>query len=264
VFLAIFSNAIKLLLCRIHPGIEEKPVEIRVEITEPTWNDVRPHYCTARGEFIGLRIGGDLFLREVFCPWCGTAVPERAPSGRDFPVRPEAYDGPRCQHGHPDVPCAELAQSDEKAAYELMCGAIREYRAAELARDLKCAERRVHELRTDLQQLHEAFSELGEQIARPPADYEPNGFVYLIGHDRAVKIGWTDRHPEKRRLSQLQVASSEPLEVLGLLLGTRSTEPNCTESSRSMRFAASGSTARRRFSRTLARTVSLNETRRWR
>jgi hypothetical protein len=47
---------------------------------------------------------------------------------------------------------------------------------------------------------------------------------YLIGHDRAVKIGWTDRHPEKRRLSQLQVASSEPLEVLGLLLGTRSTE----------------------------------------
>jgi hypothetical protein len=160
-----------------------------------------------------------------------------------------------------------LAAADEKAAYELMCGEIREYRAAELAHrygcgseviewirpcrrcraatalkqrpllrheleeiakkltdDLKHAERIVYRLRDDLGWLHEAFDELDVQAATPPDDRERSGFVYLVGHERAVKIGWSDRHPRGRRLSQLQSASSEKLKVLGLIVGTLSRE----------------------------------------
>ncbi len=60
--------------------------------------------------------------------------------------------------------------------------------------------------------------------AEPTA--ERTGFVYLIGHPRAVKIGWSDRHPGAPggRLADMQSASSEDLELLGLIEGPFSRE----------------------------------------
>lgn len=143
-----------------------------------------------------------------------------------------------------------------------MCGAIREYRAAELARrygcapaveswvrpcpecrravarertallrhelsnlaralgaDLKAAERGLNALRDDARKLSEAFLELDAMVSGPADIPERLGFVYLIGHSRALKIGWSERHPATPggRLSNLQVACSEGLELMGLI-----------------------------------------------
>ena len=57
----------------------------------------------------------------------------------------------------------------------------------------------------------------------------PRGFVYLIGHRRAVKIGWSRMHPGRARISQLQTASSEPLELIGVLNGTLEDEAELHE-----------------------------------
>ena len=43
------------------------------------------------------------------------------------------------------------------------------------------------------------------------------GFVYAIGRDDAVKIGWA-KNP-RRRLSELNVASPEPLSLIGFIPG---------------------------------------------
>lgn len=36
----------------------------------------------------------------------------------------------------------------------------------------------------------------------------------------ALKIGWTEKHPGKGRLGQLQTASEKSLDLLGVILGT--------------------------------------------
>ncbi len=51
-------------------------------------------------------------------------------------------------------------------------------------------------------------------------EFSPRGFVYLIGHDSALKIGWTEKHPSKRRFAQLQTATEKTLDIIGYVLGT--------------------------------------------
>lgn len=82
--------------------------------------------------------------------------------------------------------------------------------AARLSGDLKSAEADLYSMRDDLRKLHEALFEL-ESLARAALDERARcGFVYLIGHARAVKIGWSDKHPlaPGGRLADLQVASA--------------------------------------------------------
>jgi hypothetical protein len=203
------------------------------------------------------------------CPWCGRELGKREPNHNyHYALSPKTYDGPRCEHGYPDVPCMELHDMDFESGLDLKLGiAIREFRAAALARrygiaptvidwirpcphcrkaragrhraildhelgeiakalaaEEKAARRRVRDLSEDERMLHEAFFELQAQTKLPPEEYEASGFVYLIGHDRAVKIGWSSKHPSRGRLSQLRSASFEPLELLGLIEGTAARE----------------------------------------
>jgi hypothetical protein len=58
----------------------------------------------------------------------------------------------------------------------------------------------------------------------PGTEVERSGFVYLLGHAKALKIGWSERHPLEGRLQQLQTGSSERLELLGLILARPSEE----------------------------------------
>lgn len=245
-------------------------MEITIERTVPNRHGSRLHFCLATRELIGLVYTTPAIraLPEVFCPWCGVEAPLRNPDHHYArTVRPEIYDGPLCEHGRPDVPCTQLAESDRSAWLDLRFGAIREFRAAELAKryglgpsviewvrpcpqcreqfavkhaaslrhelesiahalaaDRRAAERHVEDLRDDLAWLNDAFAELTEATRLEQEPAEQPGFVYLIGHSRAVKIGWSARHPSRGRLSQLQSGSPDRLALLGLLEGTLSSE----------------------------------------
>lgn len=98
--------------------------------------------------------------------------------------------------------------------------------AARLARDLRSAEKDLDSLRTAAARFNASMRVVCELRSRLSEVRSPQrqGFVYLIGHSSAVKIGWTEKRPERRRLSQLQSASSEPLEVLGVIVGPASLE----------------------------------------
>jgi hypothetical protein len=252
----------------VHSSVDKTAV--LVERTEANLGTARPHFCLGIRKFVGLEFRGvPRYLDELFCPWCGEIVPLREPGHyHDYALRPVSYEGPRCEHGYPDVPCTELYDTDLQLELALKYGnAIREFRAAMLARrygiaptvlqwiracphcrrqaaiqhkallrheleqiaraladENKAAARRVEDLRDDVRWFNVALAELNEQTKVRPQEYEPHGFVYLIGHKRAVKIGWSSKHPSKGRLSQLRSASFEPVELLGLLEGTPSRE----------------------------------------
>jgi hypothetical protein len=230
----------------------------------------RPHFCLASGDFVGLLYSGVQYqdLDRLRCPWCGVIVPRPEDNHRYArSVRPAVYGGARCEHGHPDVPCVQLYDDDESSRIDLQLGAIREFRAAELARryqmgptlinwirpcprcrtafaiehkpllehelggvaralhdEINAARKHLENLHDDLRWLHEAFAELEDITYVERAPYEVPGFVYLIGHERAVKIGWSAKHPARGRLSQLQAGHDQRLELLGLIEGTISTE----------------------------------------
>ena len=112
-------------------------MHISVEQTDPSMMGAKPHFCLAAGQFVGLRFEGNAVVaQEMFCPWCGGAVPQ--PEGNhNYPrgVRPDKYEGPRCPHGYPDLPCIDLAEIDEQVHYDVFYArAIRDFGAAELAR----------------------------------------------------------------------------------------------------------------------------------
>lgn len=82
--------------------------------------------------------------------------------------------------------------------------------------------RRAERVRNDITDTHRcrmAFEAILAETTEPPAP-ERHGFVYLIGHDGAVKIGFSEKHPQSGRLSQLQTSHDQHLRVLGLVLGT--------------------------------------------
>lgn len=91
--------------------------------------------------------------------------------------------------------------------------------ARRLSADLKSAEADLYGLRGDSRGLHEAMFELESVAQERSNEGERFGFVYLIGHARAVKIGWSEKHPltPGGRLADLQVASCDALELLGLI-----------------------------------------------
>ena len=64
---------------------------------------------------------------------------------------------------------------------------------------------------------HRARADRPQAVRRPQV--RRFGFVYLIGHARAVKIGWSEKHPltPGGRLGDLQVGSCDALELLGLI-----------------------------------------------
>jgi hypothetical protein len=86
----------------------------------------------------------------------------------------------------------------------------------------KRVQRHVERTQTTIRDLHrarEAFENLLADVMTPPVS-QRHGFVYLIGHARAVKIGFTEKHPRFGRLGQLQTGSDMELRLLGLVLGT--------------------------------------------
>jgi hypothetical protein len=98
--------------------------------------------------------------------------------------------------------------------------------AKAVSQDMRLAERRVDELMDAAHAIREASAELAEiEASLCDKSGEPHGFVYLIGHADAVKIGWSRNHPVTGgRLSGLQVGTHESLELLGLLVGPYSLE----------------------------------------
>lgn len=90
----------------------------------------------------------------------------------------------------------------------------------------KRVSRRAQRVRNDITDLHRCRMEfeaaLADAIEAPPP--ERHGFVYLIGHTEAVKIGFSERHPRFARLGQLQTGHDQHLQILGLVLGTRDDE----------------------------------------
>ncbi len=93
---------------------------------------------------------------------------------------------------------------------------------AKLAEESRRAQSALETVRKDICGLNGASDELAKTIAEAADSPEPcrPGFVYLIGHSSAMKIGWTEKHPGKGRLGQLQTASEKDLELLGVVLGT--------------------------------------------
>ncbi len=53
-----------------------------------------------------------------------------------------------------------------------------------------------------------------------PRFFERSGFVYLIDTGSAVKIGFSETHPDQSRLAELQIASPHELRLIGLIEGT--------------------------------------------
>jgi len=95
-----------------------------------------------------------------------------------------------------------------------------------LAADLRSAQKSFEDLRVESARLNRAmilFDDLRRRLNEVPGP-QRIGFVYLIGHESAVKIGWSEQHPKRRRLSPLQTASSTRLEVLGVMVGPASLE----------------------------------------
>ena len=84
------------------------------------------------------------------------------------------------------------------------------------------AQRAVTALAEDIRGLNVATDVLNEvaREAQAAADFSRPGFVYLIGHSSAVKIGWTEKHPAKGRLNQLQTGTEQDLELFGYIVGT--------------------------------------------
>ena len=107
--------------------------------------------------------------------------------------------------------------------------------AKAMANDMRAAEKRVDELRDAAHAIRDAMAELSEVDARlRESSVEPHGFIYLIGHHNAVKIGWSQKHPVAGgRLSGLQVGTPERLELIGLVVG-----PYTLEAELQGRFAA--------------------------
>lgn len=256
----------KLLLCRIRTSHGEKPVNIAVSVREAGTAGGRTHFCPeAGGQMLSLEVRGSRTVRDIYCPLCGAVVPPELPRHRyDRAVRADAYEGARCVHGFPDLPCTELAALDEAVAFELSMGsAIPEFAAAVLAERYGCAPEvvdwvrpcpicrresalasmpllrhgltRIAEalyegarvaraqeqtLRDDAARLHQAVRAFEEFVSAVAGDSQRTGFVYLIGHDEAVKIGWSERHPRLARLGALQTASPKPLGIFGLIVGT--------------------------------------------
>lgn len=111
-------------------------MEISVERITPNMQGARRHFAWRPENFMGLLYSGVRYedLDKLRCPWCGAIVPIPEPNHDHARlVRPEIYDGPRCEHGRADMPCTELYGADLCAKRDLRCGAIREFRAAELA-----------------------------------------------------------------------------------------------------------------------------------
>lgn len=91
-----------------------------------------------------------------------------------------------------------------------------------IAEESRVAQRTMLHLGEDIRGLHIAGEAL-ERNARSTetaAGFSRPGFVYLIGHDSALKIGWTERHPSKGRLAHLQTATEKTLEIIGYVVGT--------------------------------------------
>jgi len=96
---------------------------------------------------------------------------------------------------------------------------------AALAGESRRAQGDLLSISRDICDLNGACEELSRTIAETDSSEASRpGFVYLIGHSSALKIGWTERHPEKGRLGQLQTASEKSLELLGVVLGTMTDE----------------------------------------
>lgn len=93
---------------------------------------------------------------------------------------------------------------------------------AKVAEESRHAQRALTALAEDIRGLNMAAEVLNEiaTAAQATPDFSRPGFVYLIGHSSALKIGWTEKHPAKGRLNQLQTATEQDLELLSYMLGT--------------------------------------------
>jgi hypothetical protein len=143
----------------------------------------------------------------------GTTVPEFAAAqlAARYGCAPELVDWVR--------PCPVCRRDAAVASMPVLRHAFAQV-AERLYADVRAAVVRERDLREDVARLHQAARAFEEQVEARADGVRRTGFVYLIGHDDALKIGWSERHPREGRLGALQTASAKPLELFGLLVGT--------------------------------------------
>lgn len=116
--------------------------------------------------------------------------------------------------------CIECRQEFARANLPLLRYELTRIHAA-VAEESRIAQRALLEIGEEIRRLNGATAELERSAAAPESGPERRlGFVYLIGHSSALKIGWTERHPAEGRLPQLQTATEKRLEIIGYVLGT--------------------------------------------
>ncbi len=86
-------------------------MDIVVRQIDPDLGIARRHYCSARHAVIGWMAVGLHPDADVFCPLCGGLAPSSSPRTlTERSVRVNEYQGRRCEHGFPDLPCGELVK----------------------------------------------------------------------------------------------------------------------------------------------------------
>ena len=198
-----------------------------VTVTQPGLWRVRDHYCTARRAVIGLGVTGMHEEANVFCPLCGTLATADFTKHRDA-IRTWRETVARVVERHG---CAPLVRDWLQASPKRQDNIGRRLFPA-LRHELRLlAERLAEELRARNGELLELADEaLKLQFLRTDLEERQNdrdateptarqGFVYLIAGGDAVKIGYSEQHPNRSRLPELQIASWHELRLLGLIVG---------------------------------------------
>jgi hypothetical protein len=175
----------KQVFCDINRAAEEKSVEIRVRFSGDNGVGLRRHFCPEQYRVVGVEAYGLHEDAPLFCPLCGGLTTLEAPS-------------PTCRRGflsdhygliEPELRdlCEELTKRSQKVRARLET----------IQSDINLAHALLDDLTTHKRDVEHTFGSA------------PVGYVYAITDGRAIKIGWTARHPGLvgGRLAQLQTAT---------------------------------------------------------
>jgi hypothetical protein len=122
-------------------------------------------------------------------------------------------------------PCVRCRTETLWAVSPAICHELLEV-SRRLRDESRKAEAHAFALRDETARFTEAARVIEQRIndLSPTSTDAPRGYVYLIGHERALKIGWSEKHPDDGRLASLQAGSCETLILEGLILGTQAYE----------------------------------------
>jgi hypothetical protein len=193
------------------------------------------HHCPALGvdvriEISDARVG---FSEVRFCCYCGLRV-DRArlgSAGQDWELETTRHLARRWLGSDAALIQEWIGpEGDASMRFARSRGPLLEFLLSKLR---NIAQRRRNRISRTLSTANRDFAAIwrAEQIldaARAPdrsRTYEIRiGIVYAISNGSHLKIGWSARHPELSRLSDLQVASADQLEVVGAFVGSQQDE----------------------------------------